>query len=88
MNRVFKIALVLCLILFILAIFISPVLDLLPSALRVQQWLCLIAAMFSLAALLSVCILKIRTPDIGSPDRDEQCLQRTCLADLDCCLRC
>jgi hypothetical protein len=79
---------VVCVILFILAIFISPVIDLLPSALRAQQWLCLIAAMFSLAALLLVCILKIPTADIGSPDYDVQCLQRACLADLDCCLRC
>lgn len=82
-----KVALVACIILFIIAIFVSPTVDLLPSALRAQQWLSLIVAMFFLAAHLLICILKVPGA-IGPPAFNMRSQQRVCLADLGCCLLC
>jgi hypothetical protein len=87
MKRILTIALVACVILFIIAILISPVVDLQPSALRAQQWLTLVVAMFSLAVQLVICLLKIPSA-IGPPRSYTECEQRVCLADLGCCLRC
>ena len=87
MNRILTIAFVACVILFIIAILISPVVDLQPSALRAQQWLTLIVAMFSLAVQLVICLLTIPSA-IGPPRSDTECERRACLADLGCCLRC
>ena len=87
MNRILSFALVACMILFIIAILISPVVDLQPSALRAQQWLILIVAMFSLAVQLVICLLKLPVA-IGPPCSDIDSDQRVCLADLACCLRC
>lgn len=56
MNRLLVIAIVVCVILFVVAVLIAPTIDLEPSALRAQQWLSLITAMFSLAALFEICL--------------------------------
>lgn len=58
MNRILTIAVVACVILFIILIFTSPVVDLEPTALRAQQWLSFMIAMFSLAALLVLCLFE------------------------------
>ena len=87
MNRILTIALIGFVILIIIAIFISPLVDVPPSALRVQQWLSFIVAMFSFAAQLVVCFLPLPAT-IGPPNCDVQFQERVCVADLACCLIC
>ena len=87
MKKAFTVALVAFAILLILAIFISPMIDLEPTALRAQQWLTLIVAMFSIAELLFVCLVRV-PGTIGPPRRDVQFQQQSRAADLACCLLC
>lgn len=87
MNRIFAIVLVACVILFIIAIFISPLVDIQPTALRAQQWLCLILAMFSFSVQIVVCLLPAFA-GIGLTSSDAQSLQRVCVVDVPCCLLC
>jgi len=87
MNRVVGIAVVACLILLILAIFISPVVDSLPSALRAQQWLTLLVAMFSFALQLIISILKLSLC-IGPSQECGKRRLRMAPPDLTCCLLC
>ncbi|MBS1804377.1 MAG: hypothetical protein JST28_13505 [Acidobacteria bacterium] len=89
MNRILIVALVACVILFILAVLIAPTVDLQPSALRAQQWLTLIVAMFSIAWLFEMCLQIIMVPAIvgramcvNEPPQQVSCL------DLSCCLLC
>ena len=87
MKRMVRIALVACVILFILAIFISPMVDIQPSALRAQQWLSFIVAMISLDVQIIVCLLTV--PLTISPPICEMPVQhRVCVAELSCCLLC
>ena len=87
MNRTLAVAVVVCVILFILAVLISPLVDIQPSALRAQQWLILITAMFSLAGLCVIRIMEV--PATSDPvDRDKACKPLPRLADLTCCLLC
>jgi hypothetical protein len=87
MKRIFRIAFLVCLILFILAIFISPVVDSQPSALRAQQWLSIIVAMFSFALQLVIFILKISVRP-GTSHEDAKYRPRVAPPDLTCCLLC
>ncbi len=87
MNRMVTIALVVVVILFIVAIFISPFVDLQPTALRAQQWLSLILAMFSLSVQVVVCLLTAFV-GIELTSSDTECLRRVCLVDVPCCLLC
>ena len=88
MNRALIIALVACVILFILAVLIAPTIDLEPSALRAQQWLSLITTMFSLAALFKICF-QIMTASvfIGAVAACDESEQQVSSASL-CPLRC
>ena len=81
------IAFVGCVILFIVAIFISPMVDIQPSALRAQQWLSFLIAMFSLAVQFVVCLVKFPIT-IRPRNCDIQTQARVCVADLACCLLC
>ncbi len=87
MNRIFTIVLVACVILFIIAIFISPLVDVQPTALRAQQWLTLILAMFSLSVQIVVCLLSAFV-GLGLASSDAQSLQRVSVVDVPCCLLC
>ena len=87
MNRILIIALVAFVILFILAIFISPVVDIQPSALRAQLWLSFIVAMISFAVQILVCLLKDPLA-IGAPMCEMPVQHRVCVAELSCCLLC
>ncbi|MGC1420948.1 MAG: hypothetical protein WA354_04405 [Terracidiphilus sp.] len=87
MNRIVTIALVVIVILFIIAIFISPLVDVLPTALRAQQWLSLILAMFSFSVQIIVCVLPAFVA-IALTSSDAQRLRRVCLVDVPCCLLC
>lgn len=89
MNRALIIALVACVILFILAVLIAPTIDLEPSALRAQQWLSLITTMFSLAALFKICfqIMTSASVFIGAVaacDASEQQVSSASLSPLRC----
>jgi len=81
------IVLVACVILFILAIFISPAVDIEPSALRAQQWLSLIVAMISLAVQIIVCLVTVPLT-ISPPICEISAQHRVCVAELSCCLLC
>ena len=88
MNRVLIIAVVACVILFIVAVLLAPTIDLEPSALRAQQWLSLIFAMFSLAALFEICLRIVAVPIMmrsGSTDSDPAAQIASCNL---CCMRC
>jgi hypothetical protein len=87
MNRIWKIALVGIVILLVLFIFVSPSVDLQPTALRAQLWLSLIVAMFSLASLFSVFLMNVETM-VVPPGVADQHPQRSYFADLSCCLLC
>lgn len=87
MNRILGIAVVICLILLILAIFISPVIASQPSALRAQQWLSHIVALFSFALQLVILLLKFSLR-IGESDVHEKRCFRRPSPDLTCCLVC
>jgi len=87
MNRLLAIAVVACVILFIVAVLIAPTLDLQPSALRAQQWLTLLFSMFSLACLFVICLCTIACP-FGTPGSDIQRQQGPSLTDMSCCLLC
>lgn len=87
MNRTLSVALVVCVILFVVTIFISPVVDLQPTALRAQQWLGLIYAMFSFALQTVVLVLPVLFC-IRVPKCDMPFLHRVCPANLACCLLC
>ncbi len=87
MNRIVTIALVVVVILFIVAIFISPFVDLQPTALRAQQWLSLILAMFSFSVQIIVCLLSAFV-GITLTSSDAECLRRVFLVDVPCCLLC
>jgi hypothetical protein len=87
MNRIVGIAVVVFLILLISAIFISPIVDIQPSALRAQQWLSFIVAMFSLALQLILFMLKI-TLRVGPSLADDKVRLRINTPDLTCCLLC
>lgn len=89
MNRVAVAAVVFCVILFVLAVLIAPTIDLQPSALRAQQWLNLIAAMFSLAALFEIClqVFTVRTV-MGSWLFAADPPQQVSSLDLSCCMLC
>jgi len=87
MNRIVGITVVICLILLILAIFISPVVDSLPSALRAQQWLSLIIAMFFFALQLIIFVLKFPLRVAMGYD-DSKYRLRLAPPDLTCCLLC
>jgi hypothetical protein len=87
MNRVLAIAVVACVILFIVVIFTSPMVDLEPTALRAQQWLSFMVAMFSLAALLVLCFF-----EPSATAEFQECLIPDQVpippADRSCCLLC
>jgi hypothetical protein len=89
MNRMLIVAVVACVILFVLAVLIAPTIDLEPSALRAQQWLTLIAAMFSLVGFFGTCLQIMRFPATIS-----RCVgvgeypQRISSLDLSCPLLC
>lgn len=87
MNRIVTIALVAFVILFIVTIFISPLVDLQQTALRAQQWLSLILTMFSFSVQITVCLL---TAFVGFAltSSDAQCLGQVRLVDVPCCLLC
>jgi len=87
MNRLLAIAVVACVILFIVAVLIAPTLDLQPSALRAQQWLTLLFSMFSLACLFVICLRTMASP-FGPPGSDIQRQQGPSLTDMSCCLLC
>ena len=87
MNRMFTIAVVACVILLILTIFISPVIDLQPTALRAQQWLSLIFAMFAFALQIIVCVVPVLFC-ILVPRRNMPFLHQTYSANLTSCLLC
>ena len=88
MNRVLIIAVVACVILFVVAVLLAPTIGLEPSALRAQQWLSLIFAMFSVAALFEVC-LQIMAVPIMSRSGSEETEPAAPLASCDlCCMRC
>jgi hypothetical protein len=87
MNRIVTIALVVVVILFIVTIFITPFIDLQPTALRAQQWLNLILAMFSFSVQIIVCLLPAFV-SIALTGSDAQCLGRVRLVDVPCCLLC
>jgi len=87
MNRLLAIAVVACVILFIVAVLIAPTLDLQPSALRAQQWLTLLFSMFSLACLFVICLCTIACR-FGTPGSDIQRQQGPSLTDMSCCLLC
>jgi hypothetical protein len=87
MNRIVTIALVACVILFVVAVFISPFVDIQPTALRAQQWLSLILAMFSFSLQIIVCLLPAFV-GIALTSSDAQSLRRVCLMDVPCCLLC
>lgn len=87
MSRILIIAVVACVILFVLAILIAPTATLEPSALRAQQWLSLIAAMFSLAGFFGICFEMVLTM-IGLPARICEPPHRLSSSDLSCCLLC
>jgi hypothetical protein len=87
MNRILAIALVACVILFILAIFISPIVDIQPSALRAQQWLSFIVAMISFAVQMIVCLLKSPLT-ISRPTCERPAPHRVWVAELSYCLLC
>jgi hypothetical protein len=82
-----KFLLVACVILFIVAIFISPLVDIQPTALRAQQWLNLILAMFSLSVQIVVCLLSALA-GLALTSSDAQSLQRVRDVDVPCCLLC
>jgi hypothetical protein len=87
MSRIVTCALVVVVILFIAAILISPLVDIPPSALRAQQWLSFILAMFSFSVQIIVCLL----PPLISillASGDAQCLRRVLRDDVPCCLLC
>jgi len=89
MNRVLIVAMVACVILFVLAVLIAPTIDLQPSALRAQQWLNLIAAMFSLAGLFEICIHFLMP--LSTSNASEQLSQppmQVSSLELSCCLLC
>lgn len=89
MNRILIIAVVACVILFVLAVLIAPTIDLQPSALRAQQWLNLIAAMFSLAGLFEICIQIVMCPSMSdAPESLSQPPLQTSSFELSCCLLC
>jgi hypothetical protein len=87
MKKIATITLVACVILLIVAVFISPIVDIQPSALRAQQWLILVVAMFSLALLVTICLVRI-PGTIGPPICEVHRRQLPCIADLACCLLC
>ena len=87
MNRILTIAIVVCVILFVLAMFISPMVDIQPSALRAQQWLSFIVGLISLVVQMLVCLVKIPL-SIGPASCERQVLQRVRAAELSCCLIC
>lgn len=88
MNRVLIIAVVACVILFVLAVLLAPTIDLEPSALRAQQWLTLIFAMFSLAALFEICLQITAVPSmIGTVSGAGHPAATIASCDL-CCMRC
>lgn len=87
MNKVIMIAFITCVILFIIAVFLSPMVDIQPSALRAQLWLSLIVAMFTLAIQIVICLLPV--PASIVPQNGGQKYQRLVdLAGLTCCLLC
>jgi hypothetical protein len=89
MNRILIVAVVACVILFVLAVLIAPTIDLQPSALRAQQWLSLIAAMFSLAGLFEICIEIVMFPSISpTPEHLSQPPVHVSSLELSCCLLC
>jgi hypothetical protein len=87
MNRIVTIALVASIILFIVVIFISPTVDVQPTALRAQQWLSLILTLFSFSVQIVVCLLPVLV-SIDLAGGDVQRLQRVCVDEVDCCLLC
>ena len=89
MNRMLIIAVVACVILFVVAVLIAPTLDLQPSALRAQQWLSLIAALFSVAGLFEICFQILMVPTtIGPPLSVSEPRQQVSLLDQSCFLLC
>lgn len=87
MNKVLTIAIVACVILFIVTVFISPIADIQPSALRAQQWLSFIFAIFAMVLSLVVrfkLVLAFAGTRICAVPRE----QRVKFADLACCLLC
>ena len=89
MNRMLIIAVVACVILFVAAVLIAPTLDLQPSALRAQQWLSFIAAMFSIAGLFKICFQVLMVPTmIGPPRPVSDPRQQVPSLDLSGCLLC
>lgn len=88
MNRVLAIAVVACVILFVVAVLLAPTIDLEPSALRAQQWLSLIFEMFSLAALFEICLRIVAVPIIiRSGSKESEPAGQIASCDL-CCMRC
>jgi hypothetical protein len=89
MNRILIVALVACMVLFILAVLIAPTVDLQPSALRAQQWSIAIAAMFSIAGLFQIFLQIVMVPAIIGPALFVgESPQRVSSLDLSCCLLC
>lgn len=87
-NRVLIIAVVACVILFVVAVLIAPTINLEPSALRAQQWLSFIFAMFSLAALFEICLQIAAVPImIGTVSGAGQPAAHIASSDL-CSMRC
>ena len=87
MSKIVTIALVIVVILFIAAIFVSPLVDIQPTALRAQQWLSLILAMFSFSVQIVVCLLPASICILLTTS-DARWLRRVCLVDVPCCLLC
>jgi hypothetical protein len=88
MNRVLIIAVVAFVILFVVAVLLAPTVDLQPSALRAQQWLSLIFAMFSLAALFEICLQIVAVPIMfGAGSGGDEPAGQLAASDL-CCMRC
>jgi Ni,Fe-hydrogenase I cytochrome b subunit len=87
MNKVLTIAVVACVILFIITVFISPMVDMQPSALRAQQWLSFIFAIF--AMVLSFVVRFELVPALAGPRTSAVPGERRAkFADLTCCLLC
>jgi len=84
-----KAALVVCVILFILTVFISPIVDLQPTALRALQWVSFMIAMLASGMQIVAGILPslLRIPsDLGLANKPD--IQRPGVVDSGCSLRC
>lgn len=87
MSKFSTFAIVACLILLIIAIFVAPMVDLQPTALRAQQWLILLVSVFALSLQLVIGFFEFcDTADIKERDIPSQLPIPP--ADRVCCLLC